>query len=156
MARDRIQWLAVLFVVLKRRVLIPKIVSQITFVFNSNTLRSKYLLPPFDNSTTWWLYTQLLRTEPMCNDCLRFNESKLLCSMKYSRAISRIKCLLYRRWSLMMMTTEMVLETSVSYRHLTWLIARDFIEFSRHESSKSNWYVFWQNTKSVKGPGTSK
>jgi hypothetical protein len=30
----------------------------------------------------------------------------------------------------------MILETSVQYRHLTQLIAReDFIEFSRHESS---------------------
>jgi hypothetical protein len=37
------------------------------------------------------------------------------------------------------MTTEMVLETSVHYRHLTRLIAReDFIEFSRRESSRTN------------------
>jgi hypothetical protein len=36
---------------------------------------------------------------------------------------------------MMMTTTEMVLKTSVQYRHLTWLIARDdFMEFSRRES----------------------
>jgi hypothetical protein len=35
-----------------------------------------------------------------------------------------------RSMMMMMMMTEMVLETSVSYRHLTWLIAgEDFIEF---------------------------
>jgi hypothetical protein len=40
--------------------------------------------------------------------------------------------------SLMMMMIEMVLETSVSYIHLTQLIAREnLIEFSCHESSKS-------------------
>jgi len=37
-----------------------------------------------------------------------------------------------------MMTTQMVLETSVSYTQLARLIAReDFIEFSRHKSSRS-------------------
>jgi hypothetical protein len=37
-----------------------------------------------------------------------------------------------------MMMTEMVLETSVTYRCLTWLLAReDFIESSRRESSRS-------------------
>jgi len=36
----------------------------------------------------------------------------------------------------LMMMTEMVPETSVPYRHLTRLIAReDFVEFSRRESS---------------------
>jgi len=50
-------------------------------------------------------------------------------------ALSRLVSVLNR--SLMMMT-EMALETSVSYRHLTQLIAReDFIEFSRHESSRT-------------------
>jgi hypothetical protein len=39
---------------------------------------------------------------------------------------------------MMMMMTEMVLETSVKYTHLMRPIARkDFIEFSRHEISKS-------------------
>jgi hypothetical protein len=39
---------------------------------------------------------------------------------------------------MMMMMMMMILETSFSYRHLTWLISReDFIEFSRHESKRS-------------------
>jgi hypothetical protein len=51
--------------------------------------------------------------------------------MKSSRAISRSL--------MMMMITDMVLETSVQYRHLTQLIVReDFIEFSRLESSRTN------------------
>jgi hypothetical protein len=45
---------------------------------------------------------------------------------------------------MMMMMTEMVFETSVQYRHLTWLIAReDYIKFIRRESSKT--YIKNQN-----------
>jgi hypothetical protein len=48
-------------------------------------------------------------------------------SMNSSRVINRVR-----------MGAEMVVETSVSYRHMTWLISReDLIEFSRHESSRS-------------------
>jgi hypothetical protein len=79
--------------------------------------------------------------------------SRRLNSIKSFRAISRVRCLYEtdvsrtisviiiiiiiirdqekRRKSLMMMT-EMVLETSVSYRQLEWLIAReDFIELQK-------------------------
>jgi hypothetical protein len=56
-------------------------------------------------------------------------------SMKSSRAISPVRCLYWtdvsRTIRTQMMMTEMVLETSVSYRHLTGLIVReDFIEWN--------------------------
>jgi len=45
---------------------------------------------------------------------------------------------------MMMMLAEMMLETSASYRHLTWPIAREyFIEFSSHESLRS--YISFAN-----------
>jgi hypothetical protein len=38
----------------------------------------------------------------------------------------------------LMMMTEMDIEMSVYYIHLTWLIAReDFIKFTHHESTKT-------------------
>jgi len=81
--------------------------------------------------------------------------------MKYSRAISRVRCVCVEPtfrgpsrssssgipddddddrdggiWSLVM--TDSVLEMSVQHRHLTRLITReDFIEFSRHGRSRT-------------------
>jgi len=57
-------------------------------------------------------------------------------SMKSSRAISHVRCLYWtdvsRTTRSLMMMTEMVLETSVEYRHLRWPMVREvFIEFSR-------------------------
>jgi hypothetical protein len=64
-------------------------------------------------------------------------------SIKFSRAISRVKCLYWTDVSRIisviifrdlthLMTTQMVLETSVQYRHLTQLIAReDFIKLAK-------------------------
>jgi len=64
--------------------------------------------------------------------------------MKSYRTISHARCLYETDRDLrsdirpLMMMTDMILETSVSYRHLTWLIAQeDFIEFSHRESSTS-------------------
>jgi hypothetical protein len=61
--------------------------------------------------------------------------------IKSSRAISRVRCTLYTDVSMsmmMMMMTEMDIETSVYNVHLTWLIAReDFIKFTRRESTKT-------------------
>jgi phosphate starvation-inducible membrane PsiE len=61
--------------------------------------------------------------------------SRQLNSMKSSRAISHLKCLYVTdvskaiRSLMMMMMIEMVLETSVQYRHLTRQLARkDFVE----------------------------